>query len=83
MTQPNYGEVCGVLGPYVRISPQYERPAKCNRIAGHEHLATFDAGTHAEYDGGNFHLLARWTVPEDVAPNKRRIDKRPGRGHGS
>jgi hypothetical protein len=76
MTRPDYKNVCGILGPYVKISAKFERPAQCNRIKGHEALKTKDAGTHSERDPHTFHMLAWWTTPADVAPNKRRSDKR-------
>jgi hypothetical protein len=67
------GEVCGLLGPDIRISPKFIRPAKCNRVKDHEHLtADPNADQHAERNPNTFKVLASWTAPRDVAPNKRR-----------
>jgi hypothetical protein len=67
------GDICGVLGPDIRISPQYLRAARCNRVKDHERLADPNAHEHAERNPDTFAVLARWTAPRDVAPNKRRI----------
>jgi hypothetical protein len=67
-----HGEICGLLGPDIRISPKFMRPARCNRVKDHEQLNDPQADQHAERDPRTFHVLASWTAPRNVRPNKRR-----------
>jgi hypothetical protein len=63
-------DVCGLLGPYVKVSAKYERPVMCNRIINHP-------GRHAERDARTFKVIHEWddTPPDVVEPNKRLIDR--------
>jgi hypothetical protein len=68
-----HGEPCGALGPDVRASAQYVRPAQCNRVRGHEALDDPAARDHAERDPQTFALLATWAAARDVGPGRRKI----------
>jgi hypothetical protein len=71
--QASHDETCGALGPDIRVSPQYLRPACCNRVRGHEHLPATDAELHMERKPDSFRVIASWTTPRDVPPNRRKI----------
>jgi hypothetical protein len=65
MTEDYNATECGVLGPDIRASAQYVRPARCNNPASHK-------GDHCERRADTFAVLATWKQSRDVRPNRRR-----------
>lgn len=49
----NHKFTCDARGPDVRVSPQFVRPARCNRVSGH-------VGEHAERNPHSFAVVAKW-----------------------
>jgi hypothetical protein len=60
VTQP--GE-CAAVGPVVRESADELRPARCNRMAGHEQADVNEPQIHIEMRRDSRRVLAKWTTP--------------------
>jgi hypothetical protein len=51
------------VGPIVRESADVTRPARCNRMAGHEQADVNEPQIHIEMRRDSRRVLAKWTTP--------------------
>lgn len=65
----NYDQTCGSVGPWVKISPTFQKQLSCNRVAGHGD----DGLGHRYYDPTSFAVIAQWDV--SATPDERKRKK--------
>lgn len=58
---------CGVPGPVVQVSAQYDAQVECNRVRGHP-------GPHQHRHRDTFGVVAEWTKPAQPKPGRHRRD---------
>ena len=62
---------CRAAGPWVRVSPSFEKQVYCNRIVGHQQLDP-ENPQHRFYDVRTFKVVAEWVECEEPDPRTRR-----------
>lgn len=61
----DYARTCNAVGPWVKISPTFQKQLTCNRVAGHD-------DEHRHYDAQSFAVIASWDVSAVPDERKRR-----------
>ena len=57
--------VCDLLGPYIKVSPTWEKRLRCNRMAGH-------VGPHQHRNPETFAIVGEWSRPAKDGDERER-----------